>query len=219
MSVVLLVRHGQASWGAVDYDQLSELGVAQAGVVGRALAARGTTPDVVLTAGLRRHLQTTEAMVAGAGWHDVALEVEEGWNEFDHLSRHSGQGSVMFEGETYEERVRHFEDSIGRWFAGEHDPEYVESFPAFRARVDDALRRTLGRLSSSQVAVVVTSGGPVSWVTASLLDGGVPTWARLSQVVVNCSVTKLVDGRSGPTLLTFNDHSHLEVEAGHLTYR
>ncbi len=44
VSRILLVRHGQASWGADDYDQLSPLGDEQSRVLGAALAARGITP-------------------------------------------------------------------------------------------------------------------------------------------------------------------------------
>jgi hypothetical protein len=39
-------------------------------------------------------------------------------------------------------------------------------------------------------------------------------------VVVNASVTKLVVGQRGTTLVSFNDHSHLELSGAQLmTYR
>jgi hypothetical protein len=60
----------------------------------------------------------------------------------------------------------------------------------------------------------------VSWVTATLTDGGTLAWARLSKVVVNTSVTKVLDGRRGTNLISFNDHAHLEgVDPDLLTYR
>src|SRR5215212_5206975 len=83
MSVVLLVRHGQASWGAEDYDELSPLGEQQSRVLGAALAARGVRPDVVLRGAMKRHRQTAEATAAGAGWAGDIVE-DDGWNEFDH---------------------------------------------------------------------------------------------------------------------------------------
>ena len=48
MSQVLLVRHGQASWGSDDYDVLSDLGERQSRMLGEALAARGVVPDLVV---------------------------------------------------------------------------------------------------------------------------------------------------------------------------
>jgi hypothetical protein len=45
-------------------------------------------------------------------------------------------------------------------------------------------------------------------------------WGRLSNVVVNAGVTKVLNGRRGTNLISFNDHSHLETgDAGLITYR
>ena len=220
MSLLLLVRHGQASWGAHDYDRLSSVGTEQSRVLGAALAARGVRPDLVLRGSMTRHRETAEAAVAGAGW-DAGVVEDAGWDEFDHLG--AVDGTVLFEhldDEPDEDRVRRFNGTVARWSSGEHDDEYAESFPAFQARVRDAFDRTLARLEPKQTAVVFTSGGPVSWVTATLTDGGLPAWARLSKVVVNSSVTKVLTGRGGTNLITFNDHSHLEGGAPDLlTYR
>jgi broad specificity phosphatase PhoE len=220
MSVLLLVRHGQASWGEADYDQLSPRGFEQSRLLGAALAGRAVRPDVVLRGSLRRHRQSAAAAIEGAGW-DAPVAEDVGWDEFDHLR--TLDGTIEWhevEGETYDDRVLRFEATIERWASGEHDAEYHESFAAFTSRVDAALARTLDRLEPKQTAVVFTSGGPVSWVTAALTGGGVPAWGRLSRVVVNSSVTKVLDGRRGPNLISFNDHAHLEgAGADLLTYR
>ena len=220
MSVLLLVRHGQASWGEADYDRLSSVGEEQARVLGAALAARGVRPDLVVRGSMLRHRQTADGAVGAAGW-DAAVAEDADWDEFDHMSTLSGSVDWSeIEGETYDERVRRFEATIDRWSSGEHDDEYRESFPAFQQRVHGAFERTVERLEPKQTAVVFTSGGPVSWVAATLAEGGLPAWSRLSKVVVNSSVTKVLTGRRGTNLLTFNDHSHLEGGApGLLTYR
>ena len=44
MAVIYLVRHGQASWDADDYDVLSETGWEQSRLLGAALAARVFQP-------------------------------------------------------------------------------------------------------------------------------------------------------------------------------
>jgi broad specificity phosphatase PhoE len=167
-----------------------------------------------------RHRQTADGAVGAAGW-DAQIAEDADWDEFDHMSTLSGAVEWSeIEGETYDERVRRFEATIDRWSSGEHDDEYRESFPAFQQRVRGAFERTVERLEPKQTAVVFTSGGPVSWVAATLAEGGLPAWSRLSKVVVNSSVTKVLTGRRGTNLLTFNDHSHLEGGApGLLTYR
>ena len=82
----------------------------------------------------------------------------------------------------------------------------------------DLDRRTAERLEPNQTAVVFTSGGAIARVVISLLGGSPHTWAQLNPVTVNSSVTKVVVGRRGTTLVSFNDHSHLE-QPGLVTYR
>jgi broad specificity phosphatase PhoE len=221
VSVLLLVRHGQASWGAEDYDVLSPVGERQAGVLGAALGARGVAPDVVVNGAMRRHRQTAEAAVAAAGW-GVETVVDDGWNEFDHqqmLELHpAGAGDAAEL--TRAQFQQWFEEATQRWTGGAFAHEYDESFADFGERVEAALARTVQRLEPSQTAVVFTSGGPISWVAASLLGASADVWSRLNPVTVNASLTKVVVGRRGATLVSFNDHSHLEGGSpGLLTYR
>ena len=65
VGVLLLVRHGQASFGTADYDVLSETGWEQGRLLGDWLRARGVTPTAVVRGGMRRHRETAEA--AGVG--------------------------------------------------------------------------------------------------------------------------------------------------------
>jgi broad specificity phosphatase PhoE len=220
MSILLLVRHGQASWGTEDYDRLSELGEQQARVLGAALSARGLRPDLLVRGGMLRHRQTAAAAVEAAGWDGEVVE-DVGWDEYDHVSTLTGARDLPEVSDApYDERVRLFEAKIDRWASGEHDADYHESFPVFRDRVDEAFRRTVARLEPKQTAVVFTSGGAVSWVAASLTHGGVPAWSRLSKVMMNGGVTKVLDGRRGTSLISFNDHSHLEAAGSELlSYR
>lgn len=221
MTQVLLVRHGQASWGAADYDVLSPLGEQQAELLGAALAARGVDgPDVVLHGAMKRQRETARLAAAAAGWGDL-VEEDAGWDEMDHHEVLARQPHT-FDGDapTPREFQAWFEAATDRWAGGDHDHEYGESFPAFSRRVEVALAGVVDRLGDEGSAVVVTSGGPVARVTAQLLGGGADLHRRLAPVVVNASVTKLVVGRRGTTLVSFNDHSHLErPEGGLVTYR
>ena len=58
MGQLYLVRHGQASLGADDYDQLSPLGARQAQRLGEHWRAQGLRFDAVFTGTLKRHRQT-----------------------------------------------------------------------------------------------------------------------------------------------------------------
>lgn len=67
MGTLYLVRHGQASFGADDYDNLSELGRRQSVRLGQYWRERGVTFDAVLTGTLRRHAQTWAGIAEGLG--------------------------------------------------------------------------------------------------------------------------------------------------------
>ena len=221
MSRLLLVRHGQASWGSDDYDVLSPLGEKQSRVLGEAFTARGVRPDRVVRGAMRRHRQTAEQAAAGGGWA-VEVAEDDGWNEFDHVQMLSMHPSRYGEGEEMSRAQFQawFEEATLRWTGGEYDEDYDESFTAFGRRVDAALRRTVEGLGPNQTGVVFTSGGPISWVATSLLGGGADIWTQLNPVTVNSSVTKVVVGRRGATMVSFNDHSHLEAAGdGFITYR
>lgn len=237
MPQLLLVRHGQASWGAADYDQLSDLGAEQSRALGAALAQRGVEPDLLLRGGLRRHRQTAEHAVVGAGW-DADVHEDRDWDEYGHDEVFARHPTGLGEGEGFadEDTFRHwFDGALHRWTGGEYDTEYDEPFAHFTRRVEAGLTRTVERLHDEpfetprssapqdrhrRTAVVVTSGGAIAWVVTHLLGGDPAMWVRLNVVTANASVTKVVAGRRGTTLMTYNDHSHFEGDASSLlTYR
>ena len=233
MSVILLVRHGQASFGKADYDTLSELGERQSQVLGRALAARGVEPTLLVTGGMKRHRQTLEHAVRAAGW-TAPTEVDAGWDEFAHeqviaVHKPAYRSQMVMKADlarTLKPRQAFqdmFEAATARWAAGEDD-DYPETFAAFGERVQAALQRTSASLESKQTAVVFTSGGPISRLSATILSpsGGCDAelWGRLNITTINAAVTKIVLGSRGATLVSANEHSHLEgAEPGLVTYR
>jgi len=229
MSVLLLVRHGQASFGKRNYDALSKRGHEQARILGAALAARGVKPTRIVTGGMRRHAETAEGILAGLE-QGPEIVVDDGWDEFNfvhvmevHKPLYKSR-ALMFADfartPAAERRTKFqaiFEEATERWTGGGADHDYEESFPAFSQRVDEALRRTAQ--DAEGTVLVVSSGGPIGLVTSHLLAGDASLWATLNRVAVNAAVTKVLTGRSGMTLSTYNDHSHLEHDRELVTYR
>ena len=221
MGRILLVRHGQASFGADDYDVLSPVGEEQAGVVGRHLdGVLGGAPDVVVHGSLKRQRDTARLAAEAAGW-GVSSRVDERWNEMDHLavvSAHPAEEVPGFETWVDGTPDKHqfqtwFELATDRWTSGRFDNEYDEPFPAFRERVAAALED----LADAGSALVVTSGGPIATATTALLKAGLETYTHLTVVVANASISTVVSGRRGLSLVSFNEHQHLRGEL--LTYR
>ncbi|MDO9457174.1 histidine phosphatase family protein [Nocardioides sp.] len=225
MGRVLLVRHGQASFGADDYDVLSPTGWEQGRLLGTWLGERGVTPTSLVRGDMRRHRETLEAVAETAGWGADAT-VDAGWDEFDHLGIVAGHPDVpsLTDSGSLDRRAfqRVFEEATARWTSGEGD--YDETWVGFVARVRSALDRVAAGAGSGETTVVVTSGGVIGVVAAVLADPDdddpaslARRWSRFNAVMVNASVSRLVVGSTGARLLTFNEHPHLEGH--HLTYR
>lgn len=230
MGALYLIRHGQASFGAEDYDALSETGVRQAQVLGEALRARLPRVDVVVCGGLRRHRQTAEACLGAMGL-PLSFREDRGWDEYDHqevLWAHAPhfreQGRMLEELGRAADPRRAFQEVFGeactRWASGAHEADYRESWPAFQARVEGALGRLTGSLGKGQTALVFTSGGVIGAVCRGLLGLSDADTFRLSWTLANASLTKVLVGGRGLTLSTLNEHGHLESVGPELvTYR
>lgn len=219
---VLLVRHGQASFGKSDYDRLSELGHRQAHTLGVDLARRGLRPDAIVSGDLRRHRETVAQLCVGAGWDDLESRIDPAWNEIDHAEiisafRPAYRRQFLLVADmvrtlrpkaAFEEM---FEQAIRRWACGEHDDDYTETFPAFVARVDGAFDRVLA--DDDATTLVVTSVGCVSRIAARLCsDGDLETWKEFTLSVANTGLTRIAVERRGPRLTSFNEVSHLDAD-------
>jgi len=67
--------------------------------------------------------------------------------------------------------------------------------------------------------VAVTSGGVIAAFCAQALGLPEERWPSLARLLVNASITKVISGHTGTSLVTFNDHAHLEIDRSLITYR
>ncbi|WP_112245078.1 histidine phosphatase family protein [Kribbella monticola] len=219
MGAIYLVRHAQASFGRSDYDQLSPLGERQAERLGEALAGRGVKPDLVVAGAMQRHARTAELALAAAGL-ETSVDVDEGFNEFDHdqvivahKPAYKRRAVLLADLARTGHPARAFQEmftaATERW-ASSDGAGYTESFADFCERAEQAVRRTADRLGKGETAVVFTSGGPIAAIAGRLLGGDDGLWRRLNPVTINTAITKLVSGRSGLTLISYNEHAHLD---------
>ena len=217
MSRIFLVRHGQASWGAENYDALSELGHRQAAATGAWLAGQGVVPTRIISGELVRQRDSLAEVVTAADW---AGSSESGpvWDEYDHLAVLAAlpaedpvyaASAASVERRAFDARAFDvvYAAALRRWVLGEGD--YPETYAAFTARASAALESLAAALAPKEDAVVVTSGGVISAIGAHLLDGGPRVWDRLQRTVVNASVTQVRVGARGIHLMSFNEASHL----------
>lgn len=228
MAVIRLIRHGQASFGVKNYDQLSDLGVRQAELLGESLAGRVGDVDLVVCGAMTRHRQTAEAAMGAMGL-ELTPQTDPRWNEFDHeqvIVRHKPSyrsktvmvADLARKGDPRRQFQLLFDDALARWTAGEKDDEYQEPWGGFVERVMAGMS-ALAEEPAAQNVLVFTSGGPVSAVAASLLGLGSEGWMRLNRTCANCSETKIVAGRSGVSMVTWNAHPWFDGDRDLLSYR
>lgn len=226
MPSILLIRHAQASFGSDDYDVLSDVGHQQVEALVEGLRRRGVSPSRVVCGDLRRQRDTAGPCASAFG---ASLTVDSRWNEYSDrdilshhatvpagLERHSGDAPLS---------SREFQEILNEallaWIdAGDEGP-CEETFPAFSARLREAARDLAAELGRGEAALVVSSGGAIAAVCAELLHLPPQALVTFNHVSINAGISKLVVGRGGVTLISINEHGHLE-EAGAgalLTYR
>jgi broad specificity phosphatase PhoE len=214
MPVVLLVRHGQASFGSDDYDVLSDVGREQSRVVGAELARRGLRSPVAVCGSLLRQRDTGEIALSFAGL-TTAPSTDARWDEYDHLDllkRYVAEDAAH-DGSSKGVQVL-LDQALAAWVA---DP--LGDWQAFRGGAVDALSSLVSSLAPGQDAVVFTSGGVIAAVASTLLGVGSAGVVALNRVTMNGAITKLVVGSGGISLVAFNDHAHFEDRRDLVTYR
>ncbi|AWI52199.1 histidine phosphatase family protein [Aquabacterium olei] len=232
MGAIYLLRHGQASFGSNNYDQLSAVGHQQARVLGEALKARGVTPDRLVSGTMQRHQETAAGALAGLGLDAATpLALHAGVNEFDHENvievaepRYADKVAMMAEmaatGDPRRAFQKFFQDAVSRWVGGNHDDEYAEPWSVFKLRVVAALDEIVRQTPPKGTTLVFTSGGTISVVCAHLLGLNDAQAFTINWTLANAGITKVVAGRDGLHLVSVNEHAHVEgTEPSLLTYR
>ena len=212
MGTVYLVRHGQASFGAADYDQLSDLGTRQCHALGQYLAERGVAFEAVLRGSLRRHAQSLDALTQGYGTLPTAQEWP-GLNEYDSeaLIRaiHPGPLAKPDSPEVYRAHFRLLRDALAAWMAGRVAPVGMPSYADWVAGITAALDHVRAKHTGN--VLVVSSGGPISTVVGQVLNTPPQTTIELNLRIRNSALTELAYTPKRHMLVAYNHLPHLDT--------
>ena len=215
MGTLYLVRHGQASFGAADYDQLSALGREQCVCLGRYWQQRGINFETVLTGSLKRHQQSLAGISEGLAtpyqpfvWPEL--------NEYDSealieaidpepLARPDSP-------ELYRHHFRQLREGLKAWMRGDTRPRGMTSYAEFSAGVAAALDHVLKNCSGN--VLIVSSGGPISTAVGQVLSTPAETTIELNLRIRNSSVTEFAFTPKRHMLVSYNSLPHLDSEQG-----
>jgi broad specificity phosphatase PhoE len=216
MGTLYLVRHGQASFGAADYDQLSALGQRQCQALGAWLAQRGQVFEAVLCGTLRRHAQSlsaiTEGYASGSGAALPEALLWPGLNEYDGeaLVRavHPGEMADTKTEAGYRQHFRLLREGMTQWMAGTSKPAGMPPYADWVAGITGALDHV--RQHCAGDVLMVTSGGPISTAVGHVLATPPTTTIELNLRIRNSSLTEFAYTPKRHMLLCFNHLPHLD---------
>jgi len=212
MGILYLVRHGQASFGADDYDQLSDLGLRQSVQLGRYFAGKNMSFDAVLGGTLRRHSQTLDGIREGMGLATQHSLQWPGLNEYDSDAVIAAIHPEPLARDTTPENYRHhfrlLRAGLLQWMLGNTQPQGMPSWQTFGQQVVAVLDHV--RRSQAERVLLVSSGGPIASAIGHVLGTPPEATVELNMRLRNTAITEFSFGPKRHTLLTYNTLPHLE---------
>lgn len=227
MGVLYLVRHGQAPMHAYSSDPvapdapgLTDLGVAQARRTGLELARQVPAFTAAVSGDLPRQRATLDGVLAAFGEvHPGGLPapaVDPGWDEYVIPALPGGPSPDLYDTPAGYQQV--LDAALLRWTAGAADS--AESYAEYVARTAAAADRAAELAGSGKTVLVVSSAGTITALVARLWGVPAESWPALARAMVNASITKLIVGRRGITVVSTNEHGHLSAtDVGLATFR
>lgn len=239
MGVLLVVRHGQASFLAENYDRLSARGEQQARLLGANWAARGLRITQVVTGPAERQIRT--AALAGEMFRQAGLPwpepvVDGALDEFpaEQVIRtflpplaerytHLAESVRQFQAATdsgLKQRLfdRVLRDVSLRWLQGEIADASFITWPDFCERIAGSVRHILSQAAKSSTVAVFTSAGPTAATARLALGLSGEATLNLTWTVRNASVSEFLFTQGRFSLSTFNTTPHL-ADPSLVTYR
>ena len=239
MGTLFLVRHAQASFLEANYDQLSQLGQAQARALGEYWAQRGVVFDRVCVGPRVRQRDTARFVSEGFEKKGLTFPKPLVLSEFDeydgetvierslagllqenqpirdlHAAFRSAVDSIRRRA-TFQKL---FEAVIGKWVQGEIVPAGVETWLEFCARVNSGLSKFLSAGRRGERVAIFTSGGPTAVAVQRALQLSPERTLQVSWMSRNSSWSEFLYDAERFTLSSFNSHGHV-VNPAMLTYR
>jgi broad specificity phosphatase PhoE len=225
MRHTLLVRHGQASARARDYDVLSPLGIQQAQRLGRHLATAKAPLDAVFAGPRKRQRDSAQHLVASAREHHLPLPdpVElPGADEIPLdailmlylprvIDRDPAARAIAERNWDHPGREIHrvLVAAMQAWAAGEVSSPSLLTFDGFVRGIDETLAHIRAQ---SAAALLVTSAGPVATALHLAAHDQCATPSdvmRTAMSIENASVTRIAHDGARLAATAIRDVTHL----------
>jgi broad specificity phosphatase PhoE len=232
MSVIYLIRHGQASFGTDNYDQLSAVGREQSAILGSYFAALDEPIHRIYTGTLERQRETAQLIAAALGPNPPPLTVEPGFDEYESESILQAFAASLTPAQRQEagwpgvhtdrRRFQFFLERAARaWVEARIVAEGMLPWRGFHGRIIAAIEQIMRTEGRGKTLLVSTSGGVIGTIVAHVLGLANHIGIELNWAVHNASITRLIYNADKVSLSMFNGLPHLDQEGRRqlITYR
>lgn len=232
MSTIYLIRHGQASFGTDNYDQLSATGREQARQLGAYFSELGERIDRIYSGSLRRQTETAEIIAAALANNTPPITIEPAFNEYDSdiilhtfaksLTQEQLEQAGWHDLRTDRRKFQFFLERAARaWVEAQIEAEEMTPWRGFHTRISSAIAGIMRSEGRSKTLLISTSGGVIGTIVAQVMGLSNHTGIELNWAVHNASITRLIYSADKVSLSMFNGLPHLDrAEFRHLiTYR
>ena len=213
MAILYLVRHGQASFTAANYDRLSELGRRQSAWLGEYFAERGIVFSRAVCGTMERQRETARAVLDAMG-SALAPAEHPGWNEYsgealykaylgDEWADARAKGDVR-------SVYRTVKAALAAWSEDKLPGPLPESWRGFGERIAAAMRDACAGLPGDAIVLAATSGGAIGRGVADLLQAPAQTAIELNLQIRNSGFCEIFFSPRSMRLISFNCVPHLE---------
>lgn len=222
MATIYLVRHGQASFGAENYDKLSELGCRQASVAGEYFRDNGIHFDAVYSGDLSRQRETARLAIASQP-NEVPHHIDPRFNEIQNeeqltclipevVKSNPAVAALVEKGLGSSKDYQKVIDAVFNYWVSPacNDPR-IQSWAEFSGNTRQAMADVMQEQGGGKTIGIFTSGGTLATIVAQVLGLGGEQTYQLYEPIFNCSVTQLFYNGAKVSLSGFNDCSYLRV--------
>lgn len=212
MSQIYLVRHGQASLGKANYDQLSSLGETQARKLGEHLDQIDATPSLIITGSMARHRQTAQgALAAFKTQPETEHIVDANWNEFDFEALIREYLSTLASDVPKPTKPSEFFSALRRalkaWSEGQLGENMPETWQQFEHRIQSALQSLMTH--DQERIFVFSSGGAIAMAIKQIMRLDANMMIDLNLQTRNTGVTELFAKNGRCYISSINHVAHL----------
>ena len=236
MGAIYMVRHGQASFGRDNYDELSEKGIEQSRILALYWLKTGVETDVIYSGEMVRQRDTAKEVIkiwSEAGIVLPELQFLKEFNEYNskalilsHLEDLIREDpsvnedlKIIYTDKKAFQRI--FEKIIAKWSTGTLYKPGIQTWDEFKKTIHSGIQKVLADNGRSKNIVIFTSGGAISASVQFAMGLSDAETIRIAWKIINSSVSKFLYNEERITLIGFNSTAHLDLERdpGLITYR